>query len=136
VPDDYISPPSLPPGASGEDILRTMLPLVVESATKAAEGQTASAAAIGALETQLSEVKTELQGIRSEMQSARNSKAAEEKVREENGKWLRSLLKPELIYYTVVLILTAMGLRATIPAPVHLPEVDMPAPRSIPGEVP
>ena len=118
---DHTSPPSLPPGASGEDILKTMLPLVVDAATKSAEGQTASAAALGGVEGQLAEMKLELKNLRDEVKSMRESKAAEQKVREENGKWLRSLLKPEILYYTIVLILTALGLRATIPAPVQVP---------------
>lgn len=130
------SPPSLPNGASGEEILRTMLPVVVEAVTKSAEGHTASAASISTLEAQVAELKVALQANTAEVKRVNDYRKAELQQQEENGKWLRSLLRPETLYYTVLLIATALGIRATIPTPVQAPLPGPPNPIEIPGDRP
>lgn len=120
------SPPVTPPGpgASGEEILRQMLPVLVDALTKSAAGHTTSAATIQALETQVSELKAVVQSCHSEFKRIADAEEEAGKRREENGKWLRSLLRPETIYYTVVIILTALGFRLSA-APVPL-SIDLP----------
>lgn len=120
---------SLPAGASGEEILRQMLPVLVEAVTKSAEGQTASAAASQALETQISELRSKVEMCHAEMKRIADAKVDEQKKQETTQLWLQSLIKPETLYYTVIIILTATGFRFSLvntpgmaPIPVPLPE--------------
>lgn len=120
MPPDKESP-SLPPGISGEELLRHMLPLVVSAVTKSAEGQTMSASAIQNLEGQVAELKAAVQANTSEVKRVNDYRKAELQQRDDDKKWLQSLLRPETLYYTLLLIGTALGIRATIPAPVQVP---------------
>jgi len=114
-----IPPTSLPPtsGATGEEILKHTLPLLVEAVTRSAEGHMTSAAAIRALETQIVELKVIVGRIAAAEERQAAEQERETRRRTERGEWLRSLLKPETIYYTLVIILTALGFRlTTLPA--------------------
>lgn len=112
---------SLPPGISGEELLRHMLPLVVSAVTKSAEGQTMSAATIQNLEAQVAELKVAVQANTAEVKRVNDYRKAELHQRDEDKKWLQSLLKPETLYYSILLVATALGIRATIPTPVQVP---------------
>lgn len=98
-----------------------MLPVVVEAVTKSAEGSTASAAAIQNLEAQIVELKGVVSHCHGEIKRIADAKVDETEQKRENGKTMRALLKPETVYYTIVLILTALGFRLTIPTPVQNP---------------
>jgi len=124
------------PGASGEQVLRSMLPLVVEVATKSAEGQTSVAAALGSLEAQVAELKAVVQENTTAVKQLVASKAAEVQQKEETGKWLRALLRPETLYYTVLIILTALGIRTTIPEQVLGQQLPAQVQSSSPKEAP
>ena len=105
-----VSPPSLP-GASGEEILRQMLPVVVEAVTKSAEGQVSVAAALQALEGQVSELKAAVQNCQADVRRLADAEALADKRKQETGKWLRSLVKFETVYYTALLLLAVLGFR-------------------------
>lgn len=144
---DETTPPTLPPapGASGEEILRHTLPVLVEAVTKSAEGHLTSAAAIHGLEREITDLKGALGRLEAVVEriAVAEERQADEQEKEgkrqvERGEWLRTLVKPETIYYTLVIILTALGFRlSTLSAPSVIPagafpSVEQPAEQELP----
>tara|TARA_R110002126_G_scaffold52672_20_gene143022 strand:- start:3039 stop:3380 length:342 start_codon:yes stop_codon:yes gene_type:complete len=113
-----------------------MLPLVVDVATKSAEGQTSVAAGLSSLDAQVGELKNAVQKNTAAVKQLTAAKKAEAMQKVETGKWLRALLKPETVYYTIVLALTAMGIRMTLPEQVLGQQPPVPYPVEQPGETP
>jgi len=109
------------PGASTEEVLKTLLPIVVQAATSSAEGAASSAKSIASLETSLSEKLTELLSEVKENNKRITElvvlKEAQEKLHQERGKWLRSLLTPQTILWILAILGAAIGIRLTIPMP-------------------
>lgn len=128
--------PEVPQGAGGEEILRALLPLVVEAVTKSAEGQTASAASLHSLEGQITELRTVIQGHTAEIKRVNDYRKSELRQQEERSRWLESLLTPQTLYYTLLLLGAAFGLRATIPAPVQVPPLGVELPSPFLGDAP
>lgn len=131
---------SLPPtggaagGATGEEVLRALLPTVVSAATRAAEGQTATSAALQGIERSQDELRNKIAALTSEVQKLCEVRREEYDQKKESSAWIRSILTPQTVYYTIILLLTGFGIRATIPAPVQLPDPTQTLP--IPPELP
>jgi hypothetical protein len=109
--DDRRDNHSLPPGPIQIDgeVFNQLLKHTIDAATKSAEGATKSAAALQAVETQLQELKGQCQLTGDAVKRLADVAETENNDRKERGKWLRSLIKPETLYYTVVIIASMFG---------------------------
>ena len=109
MPDGIDS--SLPPGRLQIDseVFEMLIQRVIEAATRSAEGATKSAAAIQTLEGQLQELKLECKTLGSELKRLSDLEHAKQQNAAEHGKWLRSLIRPETLYYTLVIIAALLG---------------------------
>ena len=99
-----------PPGLHIDgEVFNQILKHTIDAATRAAEGSTKSAAAMQAVETQLQELKHQCQLTGEALNRLADAAEAEQSSRLERGKWLRSIIKPETIYYTLVIIGSMLG---------------------------
>ena len=101
-----------------------LLSKVIEAATKSAEGATASAAAISSLEQQLAEVKTTINACAAELDKLVEERQKATETQKERSEWLRSLLTPQTVYYTLILLLAMFGIRLSLPVP--MPDFEQP----------
>lgn len=121
--------------ASGEEVLRQTLPLVVDAVARSAEGHAASAAAMTSLEARVAELRSSVRDnsevLAKLLAHMEETKAKSQSIFGDVG-GIAAAIRPSTVYYTVVLILTALGLRASIPVPtgfdVDQPGAALPAP--------
>ena len=90
-------------------VFNELLKNTIEAATKSAEGATKSAAATQALETQITELKGKCEEMAGAVKRLADAAEAEKEAREERGKWLRSLITPQTLYYTVVIVIALLA---------------------------
>jgi hypothetical protein len=122
---DHDSPITLPPnGASAEEMLRSVLPLVARSSAESAKAATLAATAINSNEATIDEVRDALREHTIAIEKLTTviegsvGKLATEK--EERGKWMRRLVTPELftqIVLNILVILAAMAGVSTMMEP-------------------
>lgn len=100
-----------PDGASAEQVLREMLPVVITAATKSAESATAAAAAIRSFEVQLSETKSAVDANTRAIRDLRAALEEKNKATAEKNAWLRTLFQPQFLFpFVLQLIFIILGL--------------------------
>ena len=121
---------SLPPqGASAQELLQTLLPLVVKSASDSAAAATAASSAMLSLEAKLDSFEKALQDNTKEVTRLADAQEKENKARENGQAWLRTLFTPQTVFLLIVILASAIGIRLSIPTPMQLPvTVEAPAP--------
>ena len=90
-------------------VFNELLKNTIDAATRSAEGATKSAAAVQSLEGQVSELKGKCEEMAGAVKRLADAAEAEKEAQKERGMWLRSLIKPETIYYTVLIIAGLFG---------------------------
>jgi hypothetical protein len=128
MPDE--SGNSLPPqGASAQELLQTLLPLVVKAASDSAAAATAASSAMVSLEGKLDSFEKALQANTLEVTRLADAQEKENKARENGQAWLRTLFTPQTVFLLLVIIASAIGIRLSIPTPVQMPvSVEVPVP--------
>ena len=108
---DRSDSPSLPPTPLQIDgeVFNELLRQTIRAATRSAEGATKSAATLQELVGQLQELKGQCKECADELERLADAEERRQKEQQERGKWLRSLIKPETLYYTVVIIASLFG---------------------------
>jgi hypothetical protein len=107
--------PTLPPGTLQVDseILASLLGQVVQAASRSAEGAIASASAI-------QEFKVALESNTKEVQRLADLKEKEVKQEEARLHWKVALIRPETLYYTILIAAAVLGIKLI---PVTLPSL-------------
>jgi hypothetical protein len=125
--DDHFDPSaSLPPGgATAQELLQTMLPLVGKSAADSARAATAAASAMTALEAKQTSFEKTVQDNTAEVSRLADALEAVHKTRANNQAWLRTLFTPQTIAILLAIVLGLFGIRMSIPAPFS---IALPAP--------
>ena len=103
-------PVTLPPqGASAEEMLRSVLPLVARSSAESAKAATLAAAAISSNEDAVNDMQDALRNQTAAITALGETIKASIGVlvieKQENGRWMRRLMSPELFTQIVLNIM-------------------------------
>ena len=98
--------PTLPPGTLQMDseVLGMLLGQVVQATSKSAEGSLAAASAV-------QEFKIALEANTKEVRRLADLKEAELKAAEARQLWRVALIRPETLYYTILVVAAAFGIK-------------------------
>lgn len=108
-------------GATAQELLESMLPLVVKAASDAAASSTAAAVAVTSVEATLNGFKASLDNNTAAVLRLAEAQEDVNKARDNNQQWLRTLVTPQTLLMILVIVGSAFGLRMSFPAPVSLP---------------
>jgi len=90
-------------------VFNELLKNTIEAATRSAEGATKSAAAVQSLEGRVAELKGKCEDMAGAVKRLADAAEDEKEAKKERGMWLRTLIKPETLYYTVLIIAGLFG---------------------------
>lgn len=112
MPSSSRSNTGVPPeGASAEQILREVLPVVITAASKSAEAATAAAAAIQTFDGQMSETKTAVEANTAAIRDLKTAIEAQNQNTAEKNAWLRTLFQPQFLFpFLLQLLFIVLGL--------------------------
>ena len=120
------SPPS--EATMPDALLMELLKQTVGAATRSAEGATASAAALQGMEGRMAEMHAAVQANTTAVAALATEKQQDREDREERGRWLRTFVSPQNVYYTLLIIGSALGIRISLLPDV--PTLPQPSPQT------
>ena len=109
------SNPQIPPGATAEQILQVMLPLVVQAASDSASSATSAGAAVQAVEGRLASLEDAVRGNTEKLERLVALREQETGARESQQQWLRSIFTPSTVLIIIAIFAAAFGIRVSLP---------------------